>query len=176
MPGITIRDLLKNNNNIYKLIFRLIKKKQAVNIEKHFDKIGEKQLPEMRITHNISSIDIHVNFSARIYSAISLKTRVVLSSYPILALIDIGVEICLISKKIANKISIIYILNRRIAIINASKGVTYIEEIYNSQEIIYRKIKINMPFIIININTHDVILKILYILITRINIYIKEEF
>ena len=29
---------------------------------------------------------------------------------------------------------------------------------------------------IININTHDVILKILYILIIRINIYIKEEF
>ena len=33
-----------------------------------------------------------------------------------------------------------------------------------------------MPFIIININTHDVILKILYILITRINIYIKGKF
>ena len=33
-----------------------------------------------------------------------------------------------------------------------------------------------MSFIIININTHDVILKILYILIIRINIHIKEEF
>ena len=33
-----------------------------------------------------------------------------------------------------------------------------------------------MSFMIININTHDVILKILYILTTRINIYIKEKF
>ena len=33
-----------------------------------------------------------------------------------------------------------------------------------------------MSFIIININAHDVILEILYILITRINIYIEEEF
>ena len=33
-----------------------------------------------------------------------------------------------------------------------------------------------MSFIIINTNTYDVILKILYILATRINIYIKEKF
>ena len=33
-----------------------------------------------------------------------------------------------------------------------------------------------MPFIIINTNTHGVILRILYILATRINIHIKEEF
>ena len=29
---------------------------------------------------------------------------------------------------------------------------------------------------IVNINTHDVILRILYILVTRINIYIEGEF
>ena len=40
--GVTIKDLLKNNNSIYKLIFRFIKKEQAINIEKHFNKIGEK--------------------------------------------------------------------------------------------------------------------------------------
>ena len=34
MPGITVKDLLKNNNNTYKLMFRPIKKKLAVNIEK----------------------------------------------------------------------------------------------------------------------------------------------
>ena len=33
-----------------------------------------------------------------------------------------------------------------------------------------------MPFITININTHNFILRILYILATRINIYIKEKF
>ena len=130
----------------------------------------------MRITYNISFTDIYVSFSARIYSATFLKTRVILNNYSIPALINIDTEIYLISRKIANKINIIYTLNRRIAITNASKEVTYIEEVYNNQEIIYEKIKINISFIIININAHDVILKILYILITRMNIYIKEEF
>ena len=130
----------------------------------------------MRITHNISSTDIYVSFSARIYSAAFPKTRVILSDYPIPALIDTGAEICLISSKIADKIRFIYILSRKIAIINASKKVIYIEGVYNSQEIFYKKIKINISFMIININTHDVILGILYILIIRINIYIKKEF
>ena len=130
----------------------------------------------MRIIYNINFIDIYVSFSARIYSATFLKIRVILSNYSILVLINTGAEICLILKKITNKINIIYILNRRIAITNASKEITYIEEIYNSQKIIYGKIKINISFIIINTNTHDVILKILYILTTRINIHIKEKF
>ena len=176
MPEITVKNLLKSNNNIYKLIFRLIKKKQAINIEKHFNKIGEKQLPEIRITYNISSTDIHVSSSARIYSATSPKTRVILSNYPIPALINIGAEICLISRKITNKINIIYTPNRKIVITNASKKATYIEKICNSQEVIYKKIKVNMSFIIININTHDVILEILYILVIRMNIYIEKEF
>ena len=99
-----------------------------------------------------------------------------LSNYFIPALINIGAEICLILKKIVDKINIIYTPSRRIVITNANKKVIYIERIYNSQEIVYEKVKINMPFIIININTHDVILKILYILTTRINIYIKKKF
>ena len=86
----------------------------------------------MRITYNISFIDIYVSFSARIYSAIFLKIRVILSNYSIPVLINIGTEIYLILKKIINKINIIYIPNRRIVIINASKKVTYIEGIYNS--------------------------------------------
>ena len=79
-------------------------------------------------------------------------------------------------RKIIDKINIIYIPSRRIAITNANKKIIYIEEIYNSQEIVYGKIKVNISFIIININTYDVILKILYILVIRINIYIKKEF
>ena len=130
----------------------------------------------MRITHNVSFIDIHVSSSARIYSAVFPKARVVLSGYSVPALIDIGVEICLISKKVIDKINIIYILSRRIAITDASKGAIYIEEVYNSQKVIYEKVKINISFIIIDINTYDVILKILYILATRINIYIKKKF
>ena len=130
----------------------------------------------MRITHNISFIDIHVSFSARIYSAVFLKARVMLNNYSIPALINIGAEIYLILRKIADKIGVIYILSRKIAITDASKGVTYIEEIYNNQEVVYGEVKVNISFIIININTHDVILEILYILITRINIYIKEKF
>ena len=130
----------------------------------------------MRITYNISFTDIYVSFSVRIYSATFLKVRVILNNYLIPALININIEICLILRKIANKISIIYILNRKIVITNASKRVIYIEGIYNSQKVVYGKIKINMSFIIININTHDVILKILYILATRINIYIKKKF
>ena len=90
--------------------------------------------------------------------------------------INIGVEICLILKKIANKINVIYTLSRRIAITNASKKVIYIERICNNQEVIYRKVKVNVSFIIININTHDVILGILYILTTHINIYIEKKF
>ena len=176
MPGVTIKDLFKNNNNIYKLIFRPIKKKQTINIEKYFDKIGEKQLPEVRITYNISFIDIHVSFSVRIYSATSLKARVILNNYSVPALINIGAEIYLILKKIINKINATYTLSRKIAITNANKKIIYIEEIYNSQEVIYKKIKINISFIIININTYDVILEILYILATRINIYIEKEF
>ena len=86
----------------------------------------------MRITHNISFIDIYVSFSVRIYSAVSPKARVILSGYFIPALINIGVEICLILKKITDKINIIYILNRKIAITDASEEVTYIEKIYNS--------------------------------------------
>ena len=132
MPGITVEDLFKNDNNIYKLMFRLIKKEQAINIEKYFNKIGEKQLPEVRITHNISFTDIHVSFSARIYSAAFPKTRVILSGYFIPALINIGAEIYLILRKIADKISIIYTLSRKIVITNASKKATYIEEIYNN--------------------------------------------
>ena len=130
----------------------------------------------MRIIYNVSFTDIHVSFSARIYSAASLKARVVLSNYSVPALINIGAEICLISRKIADKIGVIYTLSRKIAITNANKKIIYIEKIYNNQEVIYEKIKINMSFIIININTHDVILKILYILATRINIYMEEEF
>ena len=130
----------------------------------------------MRIIYNISFIDIYVSFSVRIYSAVFPKTRVILSGYFILVLIDIGAEICLILRKIIDKINIIYILSRKIAITNASKKIIYIEKVYNSQEIVCEKIKINISFIIININTHDVILEILYILVTRINIYIKKEF
>ena len=130
----------------------------------------------MRITYNISFIDIHVNSSARIYSATSPKARVILNNYLIPVLINIDTEICLISRKIVNKISAIYIPSRKIAITNASGEVTYIEKIYNNQKVIYRKVKINMPFIIININTHDVILEIPYILAIRINIYIKRKF
>ena len=130
----------------------------------------------MRITHNVSFTDIYVSSSARIYSAVFPKTRVMLNNYPIPALIDIGAEIYLILRKIVDKINVIYILSRRIAITNASKKATYIEGIYNSQKVVYGKVKVNMPFIIININTHDVILKIPYILATRINIYIKEKF
>ena len=130
----------------------------------------------MRITHNISSTDIHVSSSARIYSATSPKTRVILNNYPVPALINTDTEIYLISRKITNKISITYTLNRRIAITDASREAIYIEEIYNNQKVICGKVKINMSFIIININTHDVILKILYILTTRINIYIKKKF
>ena len=130
----------------------------------------------MRIFYNVSFTDIYVSFSARIYSAVFLKIRVILNGYFIPALISICAEICLILKKITDKISIIYILSRRIAITNASKKIIYIEKIYNSQEIVYKKIKINISFIIININTHDVILGILYILIIRMNIYIKGEF
>ena len=130
----------------------------------------------MRITYNISFTDIYVSFSARIYSAAFLKARVILNGYSVPALINTGVEICLILKKIINKISTTYIPSRRIAITNASKKATYIEEIYNNQKIIYEKIKINIPFIIIDTNTHDVILKIPYILATRINIHIKKEF
>ena len=99
-----------------------------------------------------------------------------LNSYPIPVLIDTDAEICLILKKITNKINATYTLSRKIAITNASKEVTYIEGIYNSQEIIYEKIKINISFMIINTNTYDVILRIPYILATRINIYIKEKF
>ena len=132
MPEITVKDLFKNNNNTYKLIFRLIKKEQAINIEKYFNKIEEKQLPEMRITYNVSSTDIHVSSSARIYSATSPKARVILSNYSVPVLIDIGAEICLILRKITNKISIIYILSRKIAITDASKKATYIEGICNS--------------------------------------------
>ena len=86
----------------------------------------------MRITHNISFIDIHVSFSARIYSATSPKARVILNNYFIPAFIDTGVEIYLKLKKITNKINIIYILNRRIAITNASEKIIYIEGIYNN--------------------------------------------
>ena len=99
-----------------------------------------------------------------------------LSGYSVLALINIGAEICLMSRKIADKISVIYILSRKIAITNASKGVIYIEKICNNQKVVCGKVKVNIPFIIIDINTHDVILRILYILATRINIYIKEKF
>ena len=130
----------------------------------------------MRITYNISFIDIYFSFFARIYSITSLKIRVILNNYSVPTLINTSAEIYLILKKITNKIKAIYILSRRIAINNASKKVIYIEEIYNNQEIVYRKIKINMSFIIININTHDVILRILYILATRINIYINYFF
>ena len=130
----------------------------------------------MRIIYNISSIDIYVSSSARIYSAIFLKIRVILSNYSVPALINIDTEICLILRKIADKINTIYILNRKIVITNASKKIIYIEGIYNNQKIVYEKIKVNISFIIIDINTHDVILRILYILTTRINIHIKEEF
>ena len=99
-----------------------------------------------------------------------------LNNYSVPVLINIGVEICLISRKIADKIGVIYTLSRKIAITNASKKVIYIEGICNNQEVVYGKIKVNMLFIIVNINTHDVILKILYILATRINIYIKKNF
>ena len=99
-----------------------------------------------------------------------------MSDYPIPAFINISIEICLILRKIADKINTIYILSRRIAITNASEEATYIEGVYNNQEVVYKEVKINMSFIIININAHDVILGILYILITRINIYIKGEF
>ena len=121
-------------------------------------------------------MDIHVSFSARIYSAAFLKIRVILSNYSIPALINTGVEICLILRKITNKINAIYILSRKIAITNANKKVIYIEEVCNSQEVIYKKIKINILFIIVNTNAHDVILRILYILVIRINIYIKGKF
>ena len=130
----------------------------------------------MRIIYNISFTDIHVSFCVRIYSAAFLKTRVILNNYLILVFIDISAEIYLILRKIIDKINVTYILSRRIAITNASKKVIYIEGIYNNQEIIYKEIKINISFIINNINTHDVILGILYILTTRINIYIKENF
>ena len=130
----------------------------------------------MRITYNINFIDIHVSFSARIYLAVFLKIRVILSGYFIPALIDTGVEICLILRKIADKISVIYILSRRIAITNASEEITYIEKIYNNQEVVYGKVKVNISFIIVTINTYDVILRMLYILATRINIYIKRKF
>ena len=132
MPGITIKDLFKNNNSTYKFIFRFIKIEKTINIEKYFNKIGKKQLPEMRITYNVSFTDIYVSFSARIYSVIFLKTRVILSGYSVPALINIGTEIYLILKKIINKINVMYILSRRIAIINASKEAIYIEEIYNN--------------------------------------------
>ena len=99
-----------------------------------------------------------------------------MNNYFIPVLINIGAEIYLISKKIINKINVTYILSRKIDIINASKKAIYIEGIYNNQKIIYEEIKINISFIIININTYDVILEILYILITRINIYIKKKF
>ena len=55
-----------------------------------------------------------------------------LSGYSVPALIDIGAEICLILRKITDKISVIYILSRRIAIINASKKTIYIKKIYNN--------------------------------------------
>ena len=86
----------------------------------------------MRIIHNISFTDIHVSFFARIYSAASLKARVILSGYPIPALINTGAEICLILRKIINKINAIYTLNRRIVITDASKKVIYIERICNN--------------------------------------------
>ena len=89
-------------------------------------------MPEIRITYNISFIDIHVNFSARIYSATFLKIRVILNNYSVPALINTGAEICLILRKITNKISIIYTPSRKIAITNANKKVIYIEKIYNS--------------------------------------------
>ena len=130
----------------------------------------------MRITYNINFIDIYVRSFARIYSTIFLKTRVILNNYSIPAFINTNIEIYLILRKIIDKISVIYTLNRIIAITNASKKITYIKGIYNSQEVIYRKIKVNISFIIININTHDVILGILYILVTRINIHIKKSF
>ena len=55
-----------------------------------------------------------------------------LNNYFIPVLINIGAEICLMLKKIVDKINIIYILSRRIAITNASKEVIYIEKIYNN--------------------------------------------